>query len=153
MPNPLTKSIRLMRTINSRLIAISDGQDEMFRRLDGLEGCIGAIEGCIGAIEGRIGAIEGRIGAIEGRIGAIEGRIDDLSHAIEVRHVDVWKLVEERHSEMWKLITDLNNSLPMTVAMSTTESFRQLTETIRSDIADTRQEIVGVLSKVVSRNE
>ena len=136
MPNPLTKSIRLMRTISSRVIAISDGQDEMFRRLDGLEG----------------------------RIGAIEGRIDDLSHAIEVRHVDVWKLVEvrhvdvwklveERHSEMWKLITDLNNSLPMTVAMSTTESLRQQTETIRSDIADTRQEIAGAISKVVFRNE
>ena len=139
MLNPLTKSIRLMRTISSRVIAISDGQDELFRRLDGLEG--------------RIGAIEGRIGAIEGRIGAIEGRIDDLSNSIQIRHVDVWKLVEERHSEMWKLITDVNNSLPMTVAMSTSESSKKLSDAIRSDIADTRQEIVGVLSKVVAKNE
>ena len=129
MPNPLTKPVRFLRNISSRVIAISDGQDELFRRLDGLE-----------------------------------GRIDDLSHAIEVRHVDVWKmveerhgdmwkLVEERHGEMWKLISDINNSLPMTVAMSTTESLRQQTETIRSDIADTRQEIAGAISKVVSRNE
>jgi hypothetical protein len=132
MPNPLTKPVRFLRNISSRVIAISDGQNELFRRLDGLEG---------------------RIGAIEGRIGAIEGRIDDLSHAIEVRHVDVWKLVEERHGEMWKLISDINNSLPMTVAMSTTESLRQQTETIRSDIADTRQEIAGAIRKVVSRNE
>ena len=132
MLNPLTKSIRLMRTISSRVIAISDGQDELFRRLDGLEG---------------------RIGAIEGRIGAIEGRIDDLSNSIQIRHVDVWKLVEERHSEMWKLITDVNNSLPMTVAMSTSESSKKLSDAIRSDIADTRQEIVGVLSKVVAKNE
>ena len=132
MPNPLTKPVRFLRNISSRVIAISDGQDELFRRLDGLEG---------------------RIGAIEGRIGAIEGRIDDLSRAIEVRHVDVWKLVEERHAEMWKLISDVNNSLPMTVAMSTTESLRQQTETIRSDIADTRQEIAGALSKVVAKNE
>ena len=132
MPNPLTKPVRFLRNISSRVIAISDGQVELFRRLDGLEG---------------------RIGAIEGRIGAIEGRIDDLSRAIEVRHVDVWKLVEERHAEMWKLISDINNSLPMTVAMSTTESLRQQTETIRSDIADTRQEIAGVLSKVVAKNE
>jgi DNA repair ATPase RecN len=125
MPNPLTKPVRFLRNISSRVIAISDGQNELFRRLDGLEG----------------------------RIGAIEGRIDDLSHAIEVRHVDVWKLVEERHGEMWKLISDINNSLPMTVAMSTTESLRQQTETIRSDIADTRQEIAGAIRKVVSRNE
>ena len=125
MPNPLTKPVRFLRNISSRVIAISDGQDELFRRLDGLEG----------------------------RIGAIEGRIDDLSRAIEVRHVDVWKLVEERHAEMWKLISDVNNSLPMTVAMSTTESLRQQTETIRSDIADTRQEIAGVLGKVVAKNE
>ena len=125
MPNPLTKPVRFLRNISSRVIAISDGQEELFRRLDGLEG----------------------------RIGAIEGRIDDLSRAIEVRHVDVWKLVEERHAEMWKLISDVNNSLPMTVAMSTTESLRQQTETIRSDIADTRQEIAGVLSKVVAKNE
>ena len=125
MPSPLTKPVRFLRNISSRVIAISDGQDELFRRLDGLEG----------------------------RIGAIEGRIDDLSRAIEVRHVDVWKLVEERHAEMWKLISDVNNSLPMTVAMSTTESLRQQTETIRSDIADTRQEIAGVLSKVVAKNE
>ena len=121
-----------MQTISSRVIAISDGQDELFRRLDGLEG---------------------RIGAIEGRIGAIEGRIDDLSNSIQIRHVDVWKLVEERHSEMWKLITDVNNSLPMAVAMSTSESSKKLTDAIRSDIADTRQEIVGVLSKVVAKNE
>ncbi len=136
MSNPLTKPVRFLRNISNRVIAISDGQNELFRRLDGLEG----------------------------RIGAIEGRIDDLSHAIEVRHVDVWKLVEERHGdmwklveerhgEMWKLISDINNSLPMTVAMSTTESLRQQTETIRSDIADTRQEIAGAISKVVSRNE
>ena len=125
MPNPLTKPVRFLRNISSRVIAISDGQNELFRRLDGLEG----------------------------RIGAIEGRIDDLSHAIEVRHVDVWKLVEERHGEMWKLISDINNSLPMSVAMSTTESLRQQTETIRSDIADTRQEIAGAIRKVVSRNE
>ena len=125
MLNPLTKSIRLMQTISSRVIAISDGQDELFRRLDGLEG----------------------------RIGAIEGRIDDLSNSIQIRHVDVWKLVEERHSEMWKLITDVNNSLPMTVAMSTSESSKKLSDAIRSDIADTRQEIVGVLSKVVAKNE
>ena len=107
------------------MISISDGQDELFRRLDGLEG----------------------------RIGAIEGRIDDLSNSIQIRHVDVWKLVEERHSEMWKLITDVNNSLPMTVAMSTSESSKKLSDAIRSDIADTRQEIVGVLSKVVAKNE
>ena len=125
MPNPLTKPVRLMRTISSRVISISDGQDELFRRLDGLEG----------------------------RIGAIEGRIDDLSNSIQIRHVDVWKLVEERHSEMWKLITDVNNSLPMTVAMSTSESSKKLSDAIRSDIADTRQEIVGVLSKVVAKNE
>jgi hypothetical protein len=118
MPNPLTKPVRFLRNISSRVIAISDGQNELFRRLD-----------------------------------AIEDRIDDLSHAIEVRHVDVWKLVEERHGEMWKLISDINNSLPMTVAMSTTESLRQQTETIRSDIADTRQEIAGAIRKVVSRNE
>jgi uncharacterized protein involved in exopolysaccharide biosynthesis len=128
MSNPLTKPVRFLRNISSRVIAISDGQNELFRRLDGLEG--------------RIGAIEGRIGAIEGRIGAIEGRIGDLSQAIETRHKDTWKL-----------ISDINNSLPMTVAMSTTESLRQQTETIRSDIADTRQEIAGVLSKVVARNE
>ena len=125
MLNPLTKSIRLMRTISSRVVAISDGQDEMFRRLDGLEG----------------------------RIGAIEGRIGDLAHSIETRHDDVWNAVAERHADMWKLISDINNSLPMTVAMSTTESLRQQTETIRSDIADTRQEIAGTLSKVVVRNE
>jgi chromosome segregation ATPase len=135
MSNPLTKPVRFLRNISSRVIAISDGQNELFRRLDGLEGRIGAIEG-------RIGAIEGRIGAIEGRIGAIEGRIGDLSQATETRHKD-----------MWKLISDINNSLPMTVAMSTTESLRQQTETIRSDIADTRQEIAGVLSKVVAKNE
>jgi prefoldin subunit 5 len=121
MSNPLTKPVRFLRNISSRVIAISDGQNELFRRLDGLEG---------------------RIGAIEGRIGAIEGRIGDLSQAIETRHKDTWKL-----------ISDINNSLPMTVAMSTTESLRQQTETIRSDIADTRQEIAGVLSKVVARNE
>ena len=125
MPNPLTKPVRFLRNISSRVIAISDGQDELFRRLDGLEG----------------------------RIGAIEGRIGDLSHSIETRHDDVWKAVAERHADMWKLISDINNSLPMTVAMSTTESLRQQTETIRSDIADTRQEIAGVLSKVVAKNE
>ena len=114
MSNPLTKPVRFLRNISSRVIAISDGQNELFRRLDGLEG----------------------------RIGAIEGRIGDLSQAIETRHKD-----------MWKLISDVNNSLPMTVAMSTTESLRQQTETIRSDIADTRQEIAGVLSKVVAKNE
>ena len=128
MSNPLTKPVRFLRNISSRVIAISDGQNELFRRLDGLEG--------------RIGAIEGRIGATEGHIGAIEGRIGDLSQAIETRHKD-----------MWKLISDINNSLPMTVAMSTTESLRQQTETIRSDIADTRQEIAGILSKVVAKNE
>jgi len=132
MPNPLTKPVRFLRNISSRVIAISDGQNELFRRLDGLEG---------------------RIGAIEGRIGAIEGRIGDLSHSIETRHDDLWKAVAERHADMWKLISDINNSLPMTVAMSTTESLRQQTETIRSDIADTRQEIAGVLSKVVAKNE
>jgi hypothetical protein len=77
----------------------------------------------------------------------------DVWKMVEERHGDMWKLVEERHGEMWKLISDINNSLPMTVAMSTTESLRQQTETIRSDIADTRQEIAGAISKVVSRNE
>jgi hypothetical protein len=125
MPNPLTKPVRFLRTISTRIIAISDGQEEMFRRLDGLEG----------------------------RIGAIEGRIGDLTHSMETRHDGVWKAVAERHADMWKLISDINNSLPMTVAMSTTESLRQQTETIRSDIADTRQEIAGVLTKVVARNE
>ena len=146
-----------MRTISSRVIAIGDGQDEMFRRLDGLEGRIGAIEGRIGAIEGRIGAIEGRIGDLsnvfESRLSAFEGRLDDLSNAIQIRHVDLWKLVEERHSEMWKLITDVNNSLPMTVAMSTSESSKKLSDVIRSDIADTRQEISAAISKVVIKNE
>ena len=114
MPNPVTKPVRFLRTISTRIIAISDGQEETFRRL----------------------------ASLEGRIGAIESRIGDLSHSIETRHV-----------EMWKLISDVNNSLPMTVAMSTTESLRHQTETIRSDIADTRQEIAGVLSKVVTKNE
>jgi hypothetical protein len=132
MPNPLTKPVRFLRNISSRVIAISDGQNELFRRLDG---------------------IESRIGEIEGHFGAIEGHIGDLLRLTETRHDEVWKAVAERHADMWKLISDINNSLPMTVAMSTTESLRQQTETIRSDIADTRQEIVGVLSKVVAKNE
>ena len=132
MPNPLTKPVRYLRNISSRVIAISDGQNELFRRLDGLES---------------------RIGEIEGHFGAIEGRIGDLLRLTENRHDEIWKAVAERHADMWKLISDINNSLPMTVAMSTTESLRQQTETIRSDIADTRQEIAGVLSKVVAKNE
>jgi hypothetical protein len=119
-------------------------------------------------IEGRMSGIEGRIAdlysAIEGRMSGIEGRIADLYSAIEIRHVDMWKLVEERHSEMWKLveerhsemwklITDVNNSLPMTVAVSISESSRKLADDIRSDIADTRQEISSAVSKIVITNE
>ena len=87
------------------------------------------------------------------RLDGLEGRIGDLTHSMETRHDDVWKAVAERHADMWKLISDINNSLPMTVAMSTIESLRQQTETIRSDIADTRQEIAGLLTKVDARNE
>jgi chromosome segregation ATPase len=104
-------------------------------------------------IEGRISGIEGRISDIEGRISGIEGRIDDLSASIEIRHVDVWKLVEQRHGEMWKLLVDLNNSLPITVAISTSESTKKLSDAIRSEVADTRQEIVAAISKVATKDE
>lgn len=71
---------------------------------------------------------------ITSRLVAIENRLDDLSRSVEIRHAD-----------MWKFLVDMNASLPMTVAMSVSEVLAKMTEEVKSDIADSRVEISGLL--------
>lgn len=71
---------------------------------------------------------------IASRLVAIEKRLDELSHSVEIRHAD-----------MWKFLIDINASLPMTVAMSVSEVVARMTEEVKSDIADSRVEISGLL--------
>lgn len=71
---------------------------------------------------------------IASRLEAIENRLDELSHSLEVRHAD-----------MWKLLVDMNASLPLSVAMSVGEVMARMTDEVKSDIADSRVEISGLL--------
>ena len=93
----------------------------------------------------------------ENRLDVIETRLDDMTKSIEIRHADMWKLIEDRfdslaksieirHADMWKLIAEIPQFLPMAVSISTSEVLAKLTDSIKADIADSRQEIVGKIS-------
>jgi hypothetical protein len=83
-----------------------------------------------------------RSDSIESRISSIESRIDDLAKSIEIRHAD-----------LWKLLIDMNNSLPISVMMSTSEVIAKTSAEIKSDIADTRVEISGLLMTKKSEDD
>ena len=72
---------------------------------------------------------------LENRLNVIETRLDDMAKSIEIRHAD-----------MWKLLTEIPQVLPMAVSVSTSEVLAKLTDSIKADIADSRQEIVGKIS-------
>ena len=94
---------------------------------------------------------------LENRLNVIETRLDDMAKSIEIRHADMWKLIETRfddmaksieirHADTWKLLTEILQVLPMAVSVSTSEVLAKLTDSIKADIADSRQEIVGKIS-------
>jgi hypothetical protein len=94
---------------------------------------------------------------LENRLNVIETRLDDMAKSIEIRHADMWKLIETRfddmaksieirHADTWKLLTEIPLVLPMAVSVSTSEVLAKLTDSIKADIADSRQEIVGKIS-------
>ena len=94
---------------------------------------------------------------LENRLSLIETRLDDMAKSIEIRHADMWKLIETRfddmaksieirHADTQKLLTEIPLVLPMAVSVSTSEVLAKLTDSIKADIADSRQEIVGKIS-------
>jgi len=98
-----------------------------------------------------------RLVNIENRLNEIETRLDDMARGIEIRHADLWKLIETRlddmargieirHADTWKLLVEIPQVLPIAVSMSTSEVLAKLTDSIKADIADSRQEIVGKIS-------
>jgi hypothetical protein len=95
--------------------------------------------------------------SIDNRLNVIETRLDDMAKGIEIRHADMWKMIEDRlddiaksfeirHADMWKMMAEMSQLLPMAVSTSTSEVLAKLTDSIKADIADSRQEIVGKIS-------
>jgi uncharacterized protein YcaQ len=83
---------------------------------------------------------------LEARFNALEARLDDMAKSIEIRHADIWRLIETQHADTVKLLIEVIQTLPMAVSMSTSEVLVKLTDSIKADIADSRQEIVGKMS-------
>jgi flagellar motility protein MotE (MotC chaperone) len=90
--------------------------------------------------------MKNRLSDLEARFNALEARLDDMAKSIEIRHADIWRLIETQHADTVKLLIEVIQTLPMAVSMSTSEVLVKLTESIKADIADSRQEIVGKMS-------
>ena len=107
-------------------------------------------------------ALNERLDVIESHLAELaaaqERKLTDLWNLLETQHTDLWRLLETQHTDNWKLfesqnagirsrLSEMDNSLPMTVAMSTSEILGSLTNGIRSDLADTRQEIIAKITR------
>ena len=92
------------------------------------------------------GEMKNRLSDLEARFNALEARLDDMAKSIEIRHADIWRLIETQHADTVKLLIEVIQTLPMAVSMSTSEVLVKLTDSIKADIADSRQEIVGKMS-------
>jgi uncharacterized protein YcaQ len=90
--------------------------------------------------------MKNRLSDLEARFNALEARLDDMAKSIEIRHADIWRLIETQHADTVKLLIEVIQTLPMAVSMSTSEVLVKLTDSIKADIADSRQEIVGKMS-------
>jgi len=90
--------------------------------------------------------MKNRLSDLEARFNALEARLDDMAKSVEIRHADTWRLLETNHADTVKLVIEVIQSLPMTVSMSMSEVLVKLTDSIKADIADSRQEIVGKMS-------
>ena len=89
------------------------------------------------------GEMKNRLSDLEARFNALEARLDDMAKSIEIRHADIWRLIETQHADTVKLLMEVIQTLPMAVSMSMSEVLAKLTDSIKADIADSRQEIVG----------
>jgi hypothetical protein len=98
----------------------------------------------------QIGEINARLDAISQRT---ETRLENIAQMMQSRLDDIYKAVEVRHADMWKLLNDMNNSLPMSVSMSASEVLDKFSNGIKADIADSRQEIVGRISRISDGND
>ena len=90
--------------------------------------------------------MKNRLSDLEARFDALEARLEALAILNEERHADIWKLLEAQHQDSFTLLAEILQVLPMAVSMSTGEVLTKLTDSIKADIADTRQEIVGKMS-------
>ena len=90
--------------------------------------------------------MKNRLSDLEARFDALEARLEALAILNKERHADIWKLLEAQHQDSVTLLTEILQVLPMAVSMSTGEVLTKLTDSIKADIADTRQEIVGKIS-------
>ena len=90
--------------------------------------------------------MKNRLSDLEVRFNALEARLEAIANRTEANHADIWILLEAQHKDSSKLLTEILQVLPMAVSMSTSEVLVKLTDSIKADIADSRQEIVGKIS-------
>jgi uncharacterized protein YcaQ len=90
--------------------------------------------------------MKNRLSDLEVRFNALEARLEAIANRTEANHADIWALLEAQHKDSSKLLTEILQVLPMAVSMSTSEVLVKLTDSIKADIADSRQEIVGKIS-------
>ena len=90
--------------------------------------------------------MKNRLSDLEVRFNDLEARLEAIANRTEANHADIWALLEAQHKDSFKLLTEILQVLPMAVSMSTSEVLVKLTDSIKADIADSRQEIVGKIS-------
>jgi len=90
--------------------------------------------------------MKNRLTDLEARFDALEARVEAIAIDNQARLADIWKLLEAQHQDSHTLLTEILQVLPMAVSMSAGEVLTKLTDSIKADIADTRQEIVGRIS-------
>ena len=137
----------MISCMNELTEAFNLGQDEMKNRLSDLEARFNALEARLEAIAIHNEARHADIWKLlEARFNALEARLEAIAIHNEARHADIWKLLEAQHQDSFTLLTEMLQVLPMAVSMSAGEVLSKLTDSIKADIADSRQEIVGKIS-------